>query len=98
MRRGEIFNLKWSNIDFEHGFIELLQTKSGKARKIPLSDSLSKELNKLPQESDYVFINKQTGLPYTTFLYMVNMNNRKEWIIHHKTFFLAYYHLILIIL
>ena len=65
MRRGEIFNLKWSNIDFEYGFIELLQTKSGKARKIPLSDSLSKELNKLPQESDYVFINKQTGLPYT---------------------------------
>lgn len=54
-----------SNIDFEYGFIELLQTKSGKARKIPLSDSLSKELNKLPQESDYVFINKQTGLPYT---------------------------------
>lgn len=47
-----------SNIDFEYGFIELLQTKSGKARKIPLSDSLSKELNKLPQESDYVFINK----------------------------------------
>lgn len=65
MRRGEIFNLKWSNIDFDYGFIELLETKSGKSRKIPISDTLLNELNKLPQGNDFVFINHQTGLPYT---------------------------------
>lgn len=50
MRKGEILNLKWSNIDFEYGFIELLKTKSGKARKIPISDKLRQVLNKQDQK------------------------------------------------
>lgn len=64
MRRGEILTLKWSNIDFEFGFIELLQTKSGKARKIPISDKLRKVLESIDRVSEYVFINPDTGLPY----------------------------------
>lgn len=66
MRRGEILNLKWSNIDFDYGFIELLQTKSGKARKIPISEKLMEIFNNLHvnTRSEYVFINPETGLPY----------------------------------
>lgn len=64
MRRGEIFNLKWSNIDFEYRFIELLDTKSGKARKIPLSDTLENLLNNIEKTSEYVFVNPQTNQPY----------------------------------
>ena len=66
MRRGEIFNLKWENIDFKYGFIELLETKSGKARKIPISDKLKNIFNNLQTkiESEYVFINPETGKPY----------------------------------
>lgn len=66
MRRGEILNLKWSNIDFDYGFIELLQTKSGKARKIPISEKLMEIFNNLHANtrSEYVFINPETGLPY----------------------------------
>ena len=44
MRKGEILNLKWSNIDFKVDCIELLNTKSGKKRKIPLSAKLKKVL------------------------------------------------------
>ena len=29
-----------SNINFDYGFIELLETKSGKSRKIPISDKI----------------------------------------------------------
>lgn len=65
MRRSEIFNLKWSNIDFDYKFIELLETKSGRSRKIPLSDKLITVLEKQSKEFDYVFINKETGKPYT---------------------------------
>lgn len=65
MRRGEIFNLKWSNIDFEYGFIELLETKSGKSRKIPISDKLQKVFETLNQNTTYVFTNPETNLPYT---------------------------------
>ena len=60
MRKGEILNLQWSNIDFEYGFIELLKTKSGKARKIPISDKLMEILKNQEKESDYVFINPET--------------------------------------
>ena len=65
MRRGEIFNLKWDDIDFDYGFIEVLETKSGKSRRIPISETLMEVFNELPKDSEYVFINKQTGEPYT---------------------------------
>lgn len=55
MRKGEILNLKWSNIDFEFGFIEVLETKSGKSRKIPISSKLKQVLDNIPRTCDYVF-------------------------------------------
>ena len=68
MRKGEIINLKWSNIDFDNKFIELLQTKSGKARKIPISDKLMIELCKLKEQklSEYVFTNPYTKTRYVS--------------------------------
>ena len=66
MRKGEILNLKWSNIDFAQGFIELLETKSGKSRKIPLSKVLKYILSKMTKDNEYVFVNPQTQGPYTT--------------------------------
>ena len=65
MRRGEILGLKWNNIDFDYGFIELLETKSGKSRKIPISTRLLTTLNKLEKISEYVFVNPKTREPYT---------------------------------
>ncbi|MBC8179921.1 site-specific integrase [candidate division KSB1 bacterium] len=38
MRRGEMFKLKWSDIDFERGFISLVDPKGGPDQKIPLND------------------------------------------------------------
>lgn len=66
MRRAEIFNLQWSQVDLKNGFIELLKTKSGKARKIPISAKLDKVLKELfiKKESEYVFINPATNKPY----------------------------------
>jgi integrase len=39
MRRGEIFKLQWSDIDFERGFITLQDPKGGWNQTIPLNDS-----------------------------------------------------------
>ena len=55
MRKGEILNLKWSNIDFEFMFIEVLETKSGKSRRIPISSKLKKVLDNIPKTCEYVF-------------------------------------------
>lgn len=66
MRKGELLSLKWNCVDFKKGFITLLQTKSGKVRKIPISSALMPELKKLHQNkiSDYVFANPDTGTRY----------------------------------
>lgn len=65
MRRGEIFKLTWFQINFEYEYIHILESKSGKERKIPISKKLMKILKNLPRTSEYVFINPETGKPYT---------------------------------
>ncbi|MBU1230224.1 MAG: site-specific integrase [Proteobacteria bacterium] len=64
MRRGELFRLKWENIDWENGFIHLVGegqqgAKSGKDERIPLS-GLVRELlaNQEQGDSPYVFSGK----------------------------------------
>ncbi|MCS7135305.1 MAG: tyrosine-type recombinase/integrase, partial [Candidatus Aenigmarchaeota archaeon] len=71
MRKGEILNLKWDNIDFRTGFIYLEKTKNGYRREIPMNESLKALLRKLHSQrrldTDYVFVNPQTGKRYTEF-------------------------------
>ncbi|PIV64039.1 MAG: hypothetical protein COZ37_01245 [bacterium (Candidatus Ratteibacteria) CG_4_10_14_3_um_filter_41_18] len=38
MRKGEILNLKWRDIDFNQRIIYLLETKSGEKREVPMND------------------------------------------------------------
>ncbi len=63
MRRGEILNLKWSNI--KDNYIELLETKSGKKRNIPISEKLKTVLESIPNDNEYIFYNPKTNEPYT---------------------------------
>ena len=64
MRRGEIFGMKWDNIDLNNSIIYVLDTKSGKSREIPISEKLHKVLQSIPRTSVYVFTNPQTNQPY----------------------------------
>lgn len=63
MRKGEILDLKWSNVDLVKGYIHLLETKSGKARKVPISSKLKLILTKLQvnSSSEWVFANPDTN-------------------------------------
>ncbi len=57
MRRGELFGLKWKDVDLSQNLIHLLETKSGKKREIPINDNVRGALisiRKHPQ-SPYVF-------------------------------------------
>jgi len=38
MRKGEILNLKWRDIDFNQRIIYLLETKRGEKREVPMND------------------------------------------------------------
>ena len=57
MRRGEIFNLRWRDLDLKRGIIHLEQTKSGERRQIPINSIVGQTLVKINKhvESPYVF-------------------------------------------
>jgi integrase len=40
MRKGEILNLRWDQVDLKHGFILLEVTKNGERREIPINETL----------------------------------------------------------
>jgi integrase len=65
-RLREIFSLKWSNIDFAHGYLTVLDSKNGKSRPIPLTKGIREILDQLPVggSEDTLFKNnkgKQVG-------------------------------------
>lgn len=65
MRRGEILNLKWHDIDVIRELIYLTDTKNHEKREIPMNDIVKKTLIAVPKHpnSPYIFCNKE-GLPY----------------------------------
>lgn len=65
MRRGEILNLKWSDIDMDSRTITLRRTKNNEIRMIPINKELHNVLVSLGQQTDgnYVFPNSD-GKPY----------------------------------
>jgi len=56
MRRSELFRLKWSQINFEKGFIKLVAPKGGVDQEIPLNNEARQLLSNHPRtKSVYVF-------------------------------------------
>jgi len=60
MRRNEILNLRWKDIDFSNGIIHVEITKNGKRRDVPMSETVKAELEKLKEKTntDWVFTQK----------------------------------------
>ena len=62
MRRGEIFKLKWADIDEINGFIKIRDPKGGIDQKIPLNDAARDLLKEHPSTgSEYVFPGRSGG-------------------------------------
>ena len=67
MRRGEILNLHWHQVDLYSKEIRVEKTKSRKSRVVDINSVLFKEFSRLKNErqnSPYVFPNPETGKPY----------------------------------
>lgn len=68
MRKGEILNLRWSQVDLKNDLILLEKTKNGERREIPMSQPLKSLFLRLrasrSPDTDYVFVNPETGKPY----------------------------------
>ncbi len=69
MRKSEILNLQWDNVDLTHELILLEKTKNGERREIPINKALKSLFQKLfinrRLDTDYVFVNPKTAKPFT---------------------------------
>ena len=63
MRPGELFELRWKDVNFESGRIYVRRSKVGKAGYVPMNESLRSALKQLPSrfKHDYVFPSPKTG-------------------------------------
>ena len=59
LRKGEILNLKWKDIDLEHGIIYVRQNKQNRLQVKMVNDDLMNILMKLPVKGDYLFHDAQ---------------------------------------
>jgi len=66
MLKREILKLRWDQVDLDHGFIFLKDSKNGESREIPVVPKLKKVLEQLQRHKDcpYVFPNTDTMMPY----------------------------------
>jgi integrase len=56
MRRGELLNLQWQDIDFQRGFIFIKNPKGGQSVSIPMNDAAREVIEVLPKtKSTYIF-------------------------------------------
>ena len=85
-RLNEALQATWSQIDRERRVwrIPASNSKSKRIRSVPLNDSAIDVLNQLDTEGDFehLFINKQTGEPYTTIHKVWGRLRRKAGLTH----------------
>jgi integrase len=60
MRKGEILNLRWKNIDFDECYLYIAQTKSNVPRKVPMNSMVKAALSGIKKEGEFVFLNPKT--------------------------------------
>jgi integrase len=61
MRRGELFKLKWQDVDFDRGFIRIMGPKGGQDQTIPLNVAARRVLEAHPRTCEYVFPGEDGG-------------------------------------
>jgi integrase len=71
MRRGELFKLKWADVDFDRGFITIRDPKGGVSQKIPLNNQARDVLKHHPETADHVFV-RGDGKQFTDIRRRVN--------------------------
>jgi len=72
MRRGELFKLKWTDIDYDRGFINIRHDpKGGKSQMIPLNEQARAILESHPKTKANVFV-RGDGKPFTDIRRRIN--------------------------
>lgn len=78
LRRSNIRELKWDNLDFTFRTIEITKNKGNKHIKLPMNDTLYKLFTSMPRVSDYVFVNPNTGIAWSNSKFGEQWRNIRE--------------------
>ena len=67
MRKGEIFGLKWQQVDFQNGVIilEAEETKTQEKREIPIDENLKSTLRRIPKTLGCPYVFNYRGKKFT---------------------------------
>ncbi|DAB40779.1 MAG TPA: hypothetical protein CFH81_00285 [Sulfurovum sp. UBA12169] len=60
-RKGEILKLKWKNIDFEHSYYIIEDTKNSETQKLYLPCDIKELLLQFKMDTEYVYTSRATG-------------------------------------
>jgi len=63
LRKSDVFNLMWKDIDLERGLVKITEQKTGKVRNIILNNDMITLLHSLSVKGEYVFPGKD-GKPF----------------------------------
>ena len=77
IRRGELFRLKWSHINFDRGFISLKDPKGGPDQSIPLNDASRALLENHPRTNSHFVFPGRGGGKRTNITQAVNEIKKK---------------------
>jgi integrase len=58
MRKGELLNLSWNQLNFEQGIITLEDTKNHERRDIPMNETVKNVLQGIGRRGEHVFCNE----------------------------------------
>lgn len=61
MRKGELLNLQWDQVNFDQGIISILNTKNHERRDIPMNETIKTTLKEIERKGPYVFCNGDGG-------------------------------------
>jgi integrase len=66
LRIGEIFSLRWSNVNLKEGILTVFASKTEKIREVPINVETRKVLEAwwLNRKNEIVFYNPETGKPF----------------------------------
>jgi integrase len=66
LRIGELFDLRWANVDLEKDVLNVFAAKTQKTRAVPINSEARKVLEywALGRRNEFVFYNPETGKPF----------------------------------
>jgi len=67
MRRGEILELKWDDVNMKQGFINVRDSKNSESRDIPINDVLMETLESVKNTTNAIYVLERNGDPIKSF-------------------------------